>query len=174
MALDTGSANRINHPEAIDAPNDTSALIWACWDADYLYFAFDVRDDHIQVDSTDLWKDDSIEIGVDGENDNDAFSGSGGDHQYTVRFDGVAADRTLTIDNPNVKWAVRANDHGYQVEVAIPLSELGVSKLSQGQILGIDFAINDDDDGGERDSQLVWASYSTYSDATAFGDLLLR
>jgi len=133
-----------------------------------------VRDDHIQVDSTDLWKDDSIEIGVDGENDNDAFSGSGGDHQYTVRFDGVAADRTLTIDNPNVKWAVRANDHGYQVEVAIPLSELGVSKLSQGQILGIDFAINDDDDGGERDSQLVWASYSTYSDATAFGDLLLR
>ena len=174
MSLDTGSVNRINHPEAIEDPNDSSALIQARWDDTHLYFAFDVRDDLIKVDSADLWKDDGIEIGVDGENDDDAWSSSGGDHQYVIRFDGIAADRTLTIDNPDVKWAVRANEHGYQVEVAIPLSALGVNSLSAGRIIGIDFAINDDDDGGERDSQLVWASYATYSDATAFGDLILR
>ena len=173
MSLDTGSASHIRHAEAISSPTDSSVLIQARWDANHLYFALDVRDERIRVDSADLWKDDSIEIGVDGENDNDAFSESRGDHQYTVRFDGKAADRTLAIDNPDVRWAVQPSALGYRVEVAIPLSALGIANLSQGRVIGIDFAVNDDDDGGDRDSQLVWASYSTYSDASAFGDLLL-
>ncbi len=173
LTLDTGSANRINRPEAITGPADTSALIQARWDESHLYFAFDVRDDKLIVDSSALWKDDSVEIGLDGENDNNAFSDSGGDHQYTIRFDGEAADRTLPIDDPGVQWAVQRSDIGYRVEVAIPLSELGVNGLTSGQVLGVDFGLNDDDDGGERDSQLVWASWSTYSDATSFGDLVL-
>ncbi len=173
FALDTGSAYRLNHPETIDSPLDLSALIQARWDETHLYFAFDVRDERILVDSQDLWKDDSIEIGLDGEHDKDPFSPTGGDHQYTVRFDNTAADRTFPIQNPDVQWAVQRTDLGYRVEVAVPLSALGVPDLTEGRVLGIDFALNDDDDGGGRDGQLVWASWSTYSQADAFGDLVL-
>jgi endo-1,4-beta-xylanase len=173
MSLDTGSAQRVDSPEAIDSPADSSALIWARWDDDFIYLAFDVRDDVIKTDSRNLWKDDSIEIGVDGEDDDEAWSSSGGDHQFTIRSDGQAADRTLAIGAKDVKWAVKANEHGYQAEIAIPLSALGVDRLTAGQQIGIDFAINDDDSGGYRDSQLVWSSLSTYSDAPGFGVLIL-
>jgi len=175
MTLDSGSANRINDPNhKLADPVDGSALIQVRWDESHLYFAFIVRDDRITVDSTDLWQDDSFELGLDGERDKNAFSGAGGDHQYTIRYDGRAADRGFAIENPDVRWAVRTNDHGYQIELVVPCSALGVTQLTSGQILGVDFAINDDDDGGNRDSQLVWASWSTYSDAYAFGELVLR
>ena len=175
MAVDSGSVHRINDPNGkLASPVDSSALVQVRWDDAHLYFAFDVRDDRIRVDSSDIWKDDSFELGLDGERDKDAFSASGGDHQYTIRYDGWAADRGLDIDNPDVRWAVQPNDHGYQIELVVPLSALGVSSLTSNQILGVDFAVNDDDDGGERDSQLVWASWSTYSDAAAFGELVLK
>ena len=68
MMLDVNTAGRVSNPDAVTGPQDSSVLVNARWDETHLYFAFDVRDDMLQADSSpDLWRDDSMEIGVDGE-----------------------------------------------------------------------------------------------------------
>lgn len=173
--VDTSTANKVSSPEAITGPGDSSMLVRARWDQSYLYFALDVRDDALYVDSgaATIWNDDSIELGVDGENDKLPTSTSGGDHQYQIRSDGVGADRLLTI-NPAVKYAAKIAPDGYHVELAIPLAQLGGGLFYAGRTLGIDVGVNDDDNGGDRDSQLVWASNTTYNDAPRFGKVVLQ
>lgn len=172
--VDAGTANKVSSPDAISGPADSSVLVRARWDQNYLYFAFDVRDEALFVDSgNELWHDDSIELGVDGENDRLPTSTTGGDHQYQIRIDGVGADRLLTI-NPAVKYAARYAADGYHIELAIPVAQLGGGLLVAGRTIGIDVGVNDDDTGGDRDSQLVWASNTTYNDAPHFGKVVLQ
>ncbi|MBX7235145.1 MAG: DNRLRE domain-containing protein [Caldilineales bacterium] len=172
LQLDPTTAIRVSNPGAILGPADSSALVRARWDESYLYLAIDVRDDFLFNDSVDLWRDDSIEIGVDGEDDDLPGSPTGGDHQYTIRFDGAAADRSLPVSG-NVRWAARATPGGYRIEIGIPPSQLGGQALAALRTIGIDFSLNDDDEGGDRDSYLIWASASTYNDAAHFGRLTL-
>ena len=172
--VDASTANKVSSPEAVTGAADSSAVVRARWDQNYVYFAFDVRDEALFVDSVpDLWRDDSIELGVDGENDKLPTSTTGGDHQYQIRIDGIGADRLLTI-NPAVKYAAKYATDGYHVELAIPVAQLGGGLLVAGRTIGIDLGINDDDNGGDRDSLLVWASNSTYNDAPHFGKLILQ
>ncbi len=172
--VDAGTANKVSSPAAVSGPADSSMLVRARWDQNYLYFAFAVRDEALFVDSgNELWHDDSIELGVDGENDKLPTSTTGGDHQYQVRTDRVGADRALAI-NPVVKYDAKIAPHGDHIELAIPVAQLGGGLLVAGRTIGIDVGVNDDDNGGERDSQLVWASNTTYNDASHFGKLVLQ
>ncbi|MCP4198969.1 MAG: DNRLRE domain-containing protein, partial [Proteobacteria bacterium] len=141
VLLDTSTAARVINPGSISSPADSSMSVRVRWDDAHLYFSLDVYDDRLYSDSAPyLWNDDSIEIGIDGEYDALPKSPTGGDHQYQIRFDGAAADRTLAV-NPAVKWAVKTNKQGYQMEVAVPVSELGGAALTAGRLIGIDFAV---------------------------------
>ncbi len=173
VLVDAPTANKVNGPEAITGPADSSMLVWARWDLNNVYLAFEVRDDALYTDSSDLWNDDSIEVGVDGENDKVPNSTTGGDHQYLVRVDGKGADRGLAV-NPAVIYRTSQPIGGYRVEMAIPVAQLGGGSLFAGRTIGIDFAVNDDDNGADRDSQLVWSSNTTYNDAPRFGELVLQ
>ncbi|MCP4164807.1 MAG: DNRLRE domain-containing protein, partial [Chloroflexi bacterium] len=53
------------------------------------------------------------------------------------------------------------------------VSELGGAALTAGRLIGIDFAVNDDDNSRNRDSLLIWSSQSTFSDSENFGHLIL-
>ncbi|MCS7040986.1 MAG: sugar-binding protein, partial [Anaerolineae bacterium] len=171
IVLDATTANRVSHPGSITGPADSSMLVRSRWDDGFLYFALEVRDDVLVSDSgSELWKDDAPEVGLDGEFDRQSNSPTGGDHQFTVRYDGSGADRALPMP-AGVRWATQIVPGGFVVELAVPGSVLGPSPLTAGRLLGVDFGLNDDDDGGERDNLLVWASQSTYNDSARFGTL---
>jgi hypothetical protein len=55
----------------------------------------------------------------------------------------------------NVEFAIVTAASGYRAEIKFPWSTLGV-KPSAGTKIGLDVHVNDDDDGGDRDSKLTW------------------
>ena len=71
-------------------PADNSAELRALWTATDLYFAIIVRDDAIVNDSSDVWRDDEIELAfVEAW---DPIPNNGDTHQYTVNADGRITD----------------------------------------------------------------------------------
>jgi hypothetical protein len=152
----------------VDDTNDLSSLIRSGWDDQHLYFAIEVTDDVVVADSTDVWRDDGVEIGLDGLNDDYAWGWD--DHQYTVVVDGRKTDRgTATSD---ITAAVYEHQGGYNIEVAIPMSKLLSGSPISGTVMGFTIGIHDDDDGGSWDAYLIWQGTNTSSSPEEFGDLV--
>jgi hypothetical protein len=152
----------------INDTNDLSGLIRSGWDDQHVYFAIQVTDDILVADSTDVWRDDGVEIGLDGLNDDYAWGWD--DHQYTIVVDGRQTDRsTVTSD---ITAAVYQYQGGYNIEVAIPLSKLISGSPISGTVMGFTIGLNDDDDGGSWDAYLIWQGTNTSSSPEEFGDLL--
>lgn len=151
----------------VDSLNDLSAVIYSGWDDNHLYFAIQIKDDVLMADSTDVWRDDGVEIGLDGFHDQYAWGWD--DHQYTIVVDGRMADRgVLTKD---IRAAVLGTDDGYNVEVAIPMSKLIPGIPISGTVMGFTVGIHDDDDGGNWDAYLIWEGTNTSSRPDQFGSL---
>jgi len=152
----------------VDSLNDLSAVIRSGWDDNHLYFAIQVKDDVLVADSTDVWRDDGVEIGLDGLYDQYAWGWD--DHQYTIIVDGRTADRgVLTKD---IKAAVLGSEDGYNIEVAIPISKLLPGVPISGTVMGFTVGIHDDDDGGNWDAYLIWEGTNTNSRPDQFGSLI--
>jgi hypothetical protein len=152
----------------IDSPSDLSASIRSGWDEDRLYFFIQVTDDIIVTDSTDVWRDDGLEIGLDGLHDQTPFGSD--DHQYTVVADGRRADRATATTA--ITAAVLRYQGGYNVEVAIPISQLIPGTPISGTVVGFTVGLNDDDDGGNRDGYLIWQGTNTSTSPEQFGSLV--
>jgi hypothetical protein len=150
-----------------DSPSDLSASVRAGWDERQLYFFIQVTDDFIVTDSTDVWRDDGVEIGLDGLHDQLPWGWD--DHQYTIVADGRIADRA-TAPTAITAATVR-HQGGYNVEVAIPMSQLIPGTPISGTVMGFTVGLNDDDDGGNRDAYLIWQGTNTSSSPQEFGSL---
>ena len=140
-------------------PADNSAELHALWTGTNLYFAIFVRDDAIVNDSTDVWRDDEIELAFVGAWDGNP---AGGDtHQYTVNADGRITDFGQAI--PPIQAAAVPVTGGWNVEVRIPATHLfGLNApLTAGKTMAFDLGLHDDDDGGNWDSHMIWAGDST-------------
>ena len=145
-----------------DAPGgsaDLSASWRALWSTDSLYLLIEVEDDAAQDDSADeLWYyDDGVEIYVDADNSKDFSNYGPNDYQITIDHrDGntVVTDRKGQLGTGSVAY-VRTTATGYVIEAALPWTALQATPTA-GLFLGIDVHVNDDDDGGERDSKLSW------------------
>lgn len=152
----------------IDSATDLSASIRAAWDENRLYFFVQVTDDIIVTDSTDVWRDDSVEIGLDGLRDQLPFGSD--DHQYTVVADGRVADRATATTA--ISAAVVRYQGGYNVEMAIPMSQLIPGTPISGTVVGFTVGLHDDDDGGSWDAYLIWQGTSTSTSPQEFGSLV--
>ena len=139
------------------------SLTWrGQWDAEGIYLWANVTDDMLASDSGDnWWEDDTIELYLDPGNDK-ARSYRAGDAQYGFRYgDGTvhlgSSGSGVTTDG--VEMATAETDAGYVVEAKVPWSALGMSEAPPqgGDMLGMDVAVNDDDDGDGRDAILAWA-----------------
>lgn len=153
----------------VDGPADCSAVIRSGWTPSDLYFAIQVSDDVIIADSSDVWRDDGVELGLDGARDLQPWGGD--DHQYTIAADGRVADRAVTTQDITV--AVTARAGGYDIEVVIPMAKLVPGIPISGTVLGFTWAIHDDDDGGNWDAYLIWDGTNTSSMPDEFGSLML-
>jgi endoglucanase len=161
--------NTVTKP-IVGSPNNT-VTFGVLWDDTYLYVGARVLDGNLFNDTAENWQDDSVEIYIDGNHNHgtiyDAF-----DRQIVKGWnDGsfwVSGNQTNGILHA---WA--AISGGYSVEVAIPWSNLGISP-SSGTVIGFDVASNDDDNGGLRESQVMWVgTANNWTDTSAFGDLTL-
>ncbi len=130
----------------------------ARWSSSTLYFAFQITDDQLIIDSTALWNDDSVEIYLDPDND-----GSGpyatDDHWIVFspdsmcgRFDpGAAVTVTCAAGSPG--------GSNWFTEGSVDFSSLGISSMS-GKHLGFGVGANDDDgitsNGANYDGYTAW------------------
>jgi hypothetical protein len=142
----------------ISSDEDCSANFKALWDAQNLYVLVDVTDDSLKNDSdSDLWyQDDCVEVFIDGDNSkSDNYDAD--DAQY--HFDWNRTKSTMNSFEHGslngVEFAMVTTEKGYRTEIKFPWSTLG-TKPSAGTKIGLDIHVDDDDDGGDRDSKLTW------------------
>jgi hypothetical protein len=151
---------------APSSPADGSGTWRALWNWENLYVLVEVNDDALTNDSgggDNKWNDDSVEVYVDGDNSK-ASSVDTNDHQYTFRWNNEELEEPSAIHNGapslvGVEYAVVTTANGYLLEIKLPWMSIKGEQATPGQEIGFDVWINDDDDGGDRDSQISW--YST-------------
>ena len=70
-----------------------------------------------------------------------------------------------------VEFAVKTTNSGYVTEIKFPWASLKV-RPKPGLTIGFDVQVNDDDDGGERDSKLAWCGRqdNAWENPGAFGN----
>jgi photosystem II stability/assembly factor-like uncharacterized protein len=168
LPLNAGAAAFI-HPRSIPSLDDLSGSIRAQWDANHLYLAIAVVDEARKADSADIWRDDVVELGFDAAN-NDALGGPD-DHKYTLNIDGRVNDWDTAIGALTV--ATGTISGGWTMEIAIPRNHLQPGQWQPNTLLGFDWSLHDDDDGGDWDSYLIWRYNPFMGSAPALGDLRL-
>ena len=146
--------NVIYSPASSD--EDFSASYKAMWDEKNLYVLVNVTDDSLKNDSDEFWLDDGVEVFIDADN---SKSGGYDDNDYQYFFEWAEANPGMGEfkhgRTTGVEFAIERVEVGYRVEIKLPWSTLGVEP-SAGKKIGLDVHVNDDDDGGDRDTKLTW------------------
>jgi regulation of enolase protein 1 (concanavalin A-like superfamily) len=160
-------------------PADFSGSRWrALYDNTNLYVLVEVKDANKFNDSgTSWWEDDVVEIFIDGNNSKGATYDGVDDFQLGFRYNdtGIKIGGTSVNRTAGIQFAMNLNaTGGYNLEVAIPWSTIGATP-SNGKIVGFEIEVDDDDNGGVRDSQM--SAFANTPDAYAnpgvFGSVAL-
>jgi hypothetical protein len=166
----------------LDGDEDLQVTWKALWDDENLYVLIEVNDDEIINFEALNWEDDSLEIYIDAQNlDEPEYNPTTVQGIPAYQFTAIAGqepiDDTTTLfthginsyeccdgqypvgsDTGAMVWS---EDPGfYSFEVAFPwvaLEETPANIQQRGEF-GFGIAINDDDDGGARDTQIMWAT----------------
>lgn len=176
----------INNVTIGGMPADFSASYKAMFDNTNLYVLVETSDNSKNNDSgANWWNDDVINIFIDGDNSKGTSYDNINDFQLAFRYDDnstVLLGQSSVQKTDGIDFNIYSTPSGYSLEVAIPWSTIGVSPEIGSQI-GIDVVIEDDDNGGERDSQIAahstsesnWSNPSLFGTAylTACGDVIL-
>ena len=164
-----------NYPIAntLSTTSNNSVTFDVVWDNTYLYIAANVTDANLFNDSPDRWDDDALEFFVDANNNKgtvyDAY-----DRQFVKRY----MDPTIWEQGNKTTGVLHAyakTPEGYAIEIAIPWTNLGESSSpSAGKLIGFDIANDDDDNGAERDAQMIWnGTGNNYATTADFGTIVL-
>lgn len=147
---------------SIDSNSDLSANFQVSWNQPYLYIYATIEDDQLVGDSTDPWEDDALEVYIDGYNEKGTVY-DWNDHQFIFKLtdpNTVYYHSNGTINPAGVEYALTSEPGVSYVEVRIELNNLINIIASQGGNIGLDIHVNDDDNGGLRDSKLAWSATS--------------
>ena len=155
----------------IGTPNNTT-VYGVMWNNTYLYVGIKVTDANLFNESTNNYDDDAVEIYIDADNNGGTTYGTN-DRQFIKEYNSTTiwekASKTTGVLHG---WA--AISGGYTMEIAIPWSNIGITGPAAGRIVGFDVGNDDDDNGGARESQAVWAGdANNWQYPRNFGDLVL-
>jgi len=163
-------ANTVANKATIGTPNNT-VTFGALWNSSNLYVGMKVLDSNLFNDSANIWEDDSVEIYIDANHNHGTVYDSF-DRQFTKGYNDGALGGIGSQTGVVHAWA--AVTGGYSIELAIPWSNLGVTPTLN-LTIGFDVGNNDDDNGGTRETQLVWwGTINNYNNTSAFGHLVLK
>ena len=176
----------------------------AVHDGEYLYVVVTVDDDGRRVLDADrpdeIWRDDSLEVYVDGDNSKRTSYGDGNDSSRILPLLAPGTTRTgtsegivsafLSVDAPiRIDFATgpgigpdglrRPRFEQDVYELRIDLASAGIVP---GRPFGFELQVNDDDDGGDREAKWGWAHPSrgdedvdfTYLDPSFMGTAILE
>ena len=148
-----------NGPSYPPSSSNISANFKGLYDATNLYLLIEVTDNIRSIDnSPSWWRDDSVEVLLDGNLSQGTRYDGVDDRQLGLTFVGsnVIAG-TGNLPAPAGARLATANTTGasYRMEVALPLSVLRIPAQT-GYRFGLEVAVNDDDDGGEINYRLNW------------------
>ncbi len=131
-----------------------------------------VYDDAVVVDNgTKPWLDDAVEFGLDGNHDHRRNWGEAYDLQFAINARGDQFVRGLPANLITV--AVAPVPGGYVVEGAVPRAAIGNLNLAPQALLGFNWVLSDDDNGGLADSRLGWLDEGTSLPDASWGQLRL-
>ncbi|MBN1998403.1 T9SS type A sorting domain-containing protein [candidate division KSB1 bacterium] len=136
------------------------------WHNDILYIFVSVYDDVLSDNqSVATWQQDNVELYFDGDNSKgEAYDGID-DIQLRWTYDeGTTGDGVIDVgygegtswdfDPDVIEWAIVETELGYDLEIAIPIADLGIDV---GQEFGFETQIGDnDDDGGNAFYRWNW------------------
>lgn len=162
----------------INNPQDLTARWRANWDDQNLYLWVGVIDENHVSDSKQLWADDSIEIYIDADASRSEFYDGFNDYHLSFRL----GDKNISLggktpreDIKAIKYSMRQNKSGYQLNATIPWTTLRVTPKNE-HTLGFDIQINDDDNGNGRDAKISWSASSdkAWKTPRVFGEIILE
>jgi len=164
-------------------PEDLSARAWAGYDDQFLYFAFEVKDD-VQYNEEafvkNLWMGDSVQIAIDFLNDkSDDFGADDLEYGFGLH-QGVCRGRLFFPQGQKgkkvertVEKAVRREGDKTFYEIRVPFDCL-VDRGRIGNQIGFSFVVNDSDGGGFSGGLVATRGIYHSKDPGAFGILELR
>jgi len=161
----------------LNGSNDLSAVWQAKWDNEYLHIRVDTLDDRFVRDSKFPWSDDSIEVYIDADGSRTASFDGKNDFHLIFRW----KDQNVSLSQNSaqrgdmrIQQTMIRTDSGIILEASIPWRSLGVQPR-EGNAIGIDIQINDDDNGRDRDTKLAWHATSddAWKNPQTFGRLVL-
>lgn len=159
-------------PSFITPPSNRADLSFgfaAMYDRNNLYVAVEVADNTLISDSPLVWRDDSVEIFIDGDRqpgdiEAGVFSGTPNNEGFQL-LTSVGNNRLTQPPNyAPIVWESRAGlrPRGYVVEIRIPLSSINTHDTSPwtggtpgyrppqpGDTIGFNVTVGDDDSGGD-------------------------
>lgn len=160
--------------QTVPSTSDLSSNYKIIWDNTSLYILVKVNDDTLSSDSPSYINDDAISIYIDGLNENNS-SYDANDHNIGLKYGtNVIVHNGATYSGSGIIKSEIATAGGYQMEVKIDFSVLGITPSTLNPI-GLDIHVNDDDDGGNRDAKIMWndASDLAYTNPSKLGMLVL-
>lgn len=163
-----GSGNR-------GGDSDLSASWKAMWTDTDIYVLVEVNDNTRVNDSPDLYNDDTVEIYFDSGNEK-AGSFDSNDFQYEFRFNDTQASENNGKSTAGITFGQTETGSGYIMEVKIPWSTILNNNPMVDQLIGFDVHVNDDDDGGGRDSKISWNATEdqAWQNPGLFGTIVLK
>jgi len=158
-------------------PRDLSGSFRVLWDRVALYLLVDVTDDVRMKDSSQIYDDDSVAVYLDVNNCKANRFGPD-DIQNYFRWGEIRAVENKHNAHRNLAYAYKNTPGGYRIEIKLPWTTLRARAPKAGgspQLLGIDVHINDDDDGGARDTKIAWFARkdNSYEMPRRFGTMTL-
>ncbi|MFY0626901.1 MAG: lamin tail domain-containing protein [Reichenbachiella sp.] len=157
-AIDFESIDR-NNAGTISSQEDLSGKFKMSWDTNNLYLIVLVKDDVFHSDmESNVWNEDGIEIFIDSDNSKNSSFGTN-DFQFQLRYADASAYEVSHGDVTGVvSQQVVSNDTiFYEMSIPLSLLDLDGNSIVNGQLLGFDIHINDDDNiDGNREGKLAW------------------
>ena len=154
--------NNSGKKEYLSHPLDAQVEWKAMWDYDNLYLLIDVTDDIFLQEGGKSWQDDGVEIWFDGDASMKTSYTDANDLSFAMAYNAdTILDRitnwrgALPEDKMGlIQQAQTLTDHGFTVELALPMSVLGV-EAADGSLVAIEVDYNDSDTPGlDRDTKL--------------------
>lgn len=145
----------------------TTGTVKAMWAEDALYVLLDVKDAVLNKDNANAWEQDSVEIFVD-ENNGKTDAYEEDDCQYRINYKNELSFNGTNCNASNIESAVNKTADGYIVEAKIIFN---TKKQAEGNLIGVDFQINNANAQGARDATVNWYDVSGmgYAKPSVFG-----
>lgn len=142
----------------LDSEDDLLPTAYVMWDDEHIYVFYDIIDDVLVTNESaenERYKDDDVEFFLDPDNSKTQNAHDANDAQFSVRLDDPVMTGDAADKYPSTVFDMTRTDYGWTFEMAVKWSDQGFT-MNVGDLIGIDFQVNDDDDGGERDHKASW------------------